>query len=110
MTSVSHISRQLLIFIGASISALIMFSASTASAQAGGAGYYRAELASPVEKSTKIIRGVVWQCEGTSCTGAKGASRPINECVRLARQIGQVTAFSVQSQAMGEDDIAKCNK
>ena len=109
MTHITAISRHFLIVIGASISALIMLSVSTASAQSVSAGYYRAELASPVEKSTQIIRGVVWQCEGTSCSGSKGTSRPINECIRLARQLGDVTAFSVQAEDLGDSDIAKCN-
>jgi hypothetical protein len=93
----------------ASLSSMVMMQASTASAQAPGSSYFTAELAAPVEKTTKIIQGVVWQCEGTVCTGSKATSRPINACTRLARKMGDVTAFTTRSEAMAGEELATCN-
>ncbi len=93
----------------ASLSSMVMMQASTASAQAPGSSYFTAELAAPVEKTTKIIQGVVWQCEGTVCTGSKATSRPVNACTRLARKMGDVTAFTTRSEAMDGEDLATCN-
>lgn len=99
--------RQFVFIIGASLSALVMFQASTASAQSS--AYFQAELASPVEKTTEIVRGVIWTCEGTSCVGTKDTSRPVYTCTRLVRKMGNVTAFSVRNEALGSEDLAKCN-
>ncbi|MEZ5710140.1 MAG: hypothetical protein R3E02_12215 [Blastomonas sp.] len=99
--------QQFAIVIVASLSALTMFSATTAHAQTG--GYFRAELASPVEKTVEVVNGVVWRCEGTSCTGTKSTSRPVNACARLARKVGEVTAFTVRGDAMDAEDLTSCN-
>lgn len=93
----------------ASLTSMVMMQASTASAQAPGSSYFTAELAAPVEKTTKIIQGVVWQCEGTVCTGSKATSRPINACTRLSRKMGDVTAFTTRSEVMGGEELATCN-
>jgi len=109
MTRLSTAVTQILFVAAASLSSMVMMQVSTASAQTPGFGYFRAELASPVEKTAKIIQGVVWQCEGTVCTGAKATSRPINVCTRLSRKMGEVTAFSTRSEAMADDELAICN-
>lgn len=109
MNRFSKALTQVVFVAAASLSSMVMMQASTASAQAPTGGYFRAELASPVEKTTKIIQGVVWQCEGTVCNGAKATSRPINVCTRLSRKMGEVTAFSARSEPMAGEDLASCN-
>ncbi len=109
MTRFAHAITQIAFVAAASLSSLVMMQASTASAQAPGSSYFTAELAAPVEKTTKIIQGVVWQCEGTVCNGSKATSRPVNACTRLSRKMGAVTAFSTRSEAMASDDLAECN-
>ncbi|WP_373488319.1 hypothetical protein [Blastomonas sp.] len=100
---------QIALVAAASISSITMMQVSTASAQSPSGAFFRAELSSPVEKSSKIIQGVVWQCEGTVCLGAKATSRPINVCTRLSRKMGEVTAFSTRNDEMPAEDIAACN-
>jgi len=101
--------RQSVFVIGAAISAAFMFSASTSTATAQSVSYFHAELASPVEKTTEIIRGVVWNCEGTTCTGTKDTSRPAHTCARLVKKMGNIITFTVRDEAMSDDDLAKCN-
>ena len=109
MSRFAHTITQIALVAAASLSSLVMMQASTASAQAPGSSYFTAELAAPVEKTTKIIQGVVWQCEGTVCSGSKATSRPINACTRLARKMGDVTAFTTRSEAMAGEELATCN-
>jgi len=86
---------------------MVMLQAITASAQTP--SYFSAELAAPVAKTTKVIQGVVWQCEGTVCSGSKATSRPVNACARLSRKMGDVTSFTTRSEPMAGEDIAVCN-
>lgn len=101
--------RQSIIIVGALLSATFMFSASTSMASAQTNAYFQAELANPVEKTTEIIRGVVWHCEGTTCTGTKDTSRPAHTCARLVKKMGNITTFIISDEAMNSDDLAKCN-
>lgn len=109
MTRFTNTLTQIAFIAAASLSSMVMLQASTASAQTPQTSYFNAELASPVEKTTKIIQGVVWQCEGTVCTGSKATSRPINACSRLSRKMGEVTAFATRSEPMAGDDLTACN-
>jgi hypothetical protein len=112
MTRLANTLTQIAFVAAASLSSMVMLQASTASAQtpaSTGASYFSAELAAPVAKTTKIIQGVVWQCEGTVCSGSKATSRPINACTRLARRMGSVTSFTTRSEPMAGEEIAVCN-
>ena len=109
MTRLANTLTQIAFVAAATLSSMVMMQASTASAQAPGASYFSAELASPVEKTTKIIQGVVWQCEGTVCNGSKATSRAINACTRLSRRLGDVTSFTTRSEPMPAEELASCN-
>ncbi len=113
MTRFANTLTQIAFVAAASLSSMVMLQASTASAQTPGeassASYFSAALAAPVEKTTKIIQGVVWQCEGTVCSGSKATSRPINACTRLSRKMGEVTAFTTRSEPMAGEELTACN-
>jgi hypothetical protein len=70
--------------------------------------YYRAELAQAAGKQV-IAGGVLWMCEGTQCFAAKGTSRPVVMCKRLAAATSAVTRFSYGGESLGPDDLARCN-
>lgn len=81
-----------------------------AQAQPGTGGFYHAELAQPVEKTTTAIAGgVAWKCTGTSCTAPKASSRPLRVCRELNREVGQLTAFTAKGEALPAEDLARCN-
>ncbi|MXO91721.1 hypothetical protein GRI41_12865 [Altererythrobacter aquaemixtae] len=75
----------------------------------GKAVYYTAELAAPAKEARTIIKGMVWHCEGTSCRAAKGNSRPVMTCKRLANKLGEVTAFTAKGEELVGEKLAKCN-
>lgn len=85
--------------------------AATPAFAAQGTGYFRAELASPLaQPRQEILSGVVWKCEGTSCTGSKSGSRAVIVCGRLASKLGPVASFADPRGELGEDDLRRCNK
>lgn len=71
--------------------------------------YYSVELAAPAAESLALIGGLAWQCEGTKCLAAKGTSRPVIMCKRVARELGEVTSFTAGGEALDADGLASCN-
>lgn len=78
-------------------------------AQANGAAFYAAELATPAAERTNVIGGVAWRCQDTTCVAAKGRSRPVVMCQRVARELGEVTGFTAEGEALPAEDLARCN-
>ena len=98
------------------VSLALVYSAVTLSAlvtptpaQANGAAFYTAELVAPAAERTNIIGGVAWQCQGTSCVAAKATSRPVVVCQRVVRELGEVTTFTAEGEALPAKDLARCN-
>lgn len=80
-----------------------------APAQANSGAFYTAELAAPAAERTNIISGVAWQCQGTACVAGKSNSRPVVVCQRVVRELGQVTGFTAEGEALDAEDLARCN-
>jgi hypothetical protein len=78
-------------------------------AQANGAAFYVAELATPAAERTNVIGGLAWHCKDTTCTAAKGRSRPVVVCQRVARELGEVTGFTAKGETLPAEDLARCN-
>lgn len=82
-------------------------SSTPVSAQSG--AYYTATLAQPADENRAIAGGVVWACDGSTCVASKGTSRPTRVCRGLAREFGEITAFTADGEALEEADLARCN-
>jgi hypothetical protein len=80
-----------------------------APAHASTGAYYTAELAAPASEARYIGGGLVWRCEGTACTAAKGTSRPEVVCRRLQREVGQIASFTANGETLAAERLAKCN-
>ena len=76
---------------------------------ANGGPYYRAELAAPVTATKPIVSGTIFNCTGTNCAGGKATSRPAIVCARLAKEVGEVAAFTANGKALAAEELAKCN-
>ena len=87
-------------------SAVLLFAAPQAHAAAGG---YSVELAQPAPASKAVVRGVVFQCEGTTCRAALSSSAPRNVCASVAKEFGEVTSFKAGDRVLAAEDIASCN-
>ena len=86
------------------------FSATTTPAQAAAAERYQIQLSTALEApKSKIVNGVVWNCNGNACTGAVDGARPINTCVKVAKAFGPLTSFTGPKGAFSADELAQCN-
>lgn len=80
-----------------------------ADAQPRSGGFYSATLAAPTDATRAIAGGVVWNCAGTDCTAPRGTSRPAVMCARLAREVGTVSAFTANGEALDAAALERCN-
>lgn len=87
--------------------ALAALSATPLAAQ-GQAGYSATPAAAP-SKASFITRSVVWHCTDGVCTAPKAGSRPEIMCELLAKEVGQLSDFTVDGAALAADKLAKCN-
>ncbi|MCW3837170.1 hypothetical protein ACFQ1E_14680 [Sphingomonas canadensis] len=72
-------------------------------------GYYAATPATTPEKASLVTRTTVWKCGEGVCVASKATSRDAIMCELVARELGELTAFSVQGVAFDADALAKCN-
>lgn len=78
-------------------------------ATAGNATTYRVSLAEATDQRTPVIRNAAWVCDGTECATAAARSGPANSCVHIVRELGPVTAFTSDGEALSEEELAECN-
>ena len=78
-------------------------------AQAAEGVFYRAQLTAPTAKANAIAGGLAWKCADSSCAAAKGTSRPVIVCARLAKEVGPIAAFTAGGKALEPAELARCN-
>lgn len=78
-------------------------------ATAGQATTYRVTLAEATDERTPVIRNAAWMCNGTECATESARSGPANSCVHLVRELGAVTAFLADGEALSEEELSECN-
>ncbi len=88
---------------------LVAFGTTAGPAVAATSGGYTAEVAAAPGADRLVIRDVMWRCEGSSCAGVRGNSRPAIDCAALARKVGRITSFVVAGRPIGADELEKCN-
>jgi hypothetical protein len=88
--------------------ALASFAGVSVPAVAAGT-HYRAQLVSASGESRLVVRDIVWRCGGADCVAGKSNSRPATDCAALARAAGPLVSFSAGGQALGAQELEKCN-
>lgn len=101
--------QRLFSFASAIVIAIALFGGTALTAQTRAGAYYNATLATAVESQRTIAGSLVWNCNGTSCTAARGTSRPAIVCARLVRELGPVTGFTANGEALDAAAIERCN-
>ena len=81
--------------------------ATTAHAQTS--GYYVAVPAAQPAKTTLITSTTPWSLRGNAYVAARAPERDAVLCEMVARNTGQLTAFTVAGKAYDADQLAKCN-
>lgn len=106
--TLSQTSTRLGALVGAfATSAVLLFAAPQAHANTS--RYYTVELAQPAASNKAVVRGVVFQCNGTSCRAPLTSSAPRNVCASVAREFGEVTSFKAGDRVLDASDLDGCN-
>ncbi|WAT16799.1 hypothetical protein OZN62_07545 [Aurantiacibacter sp. MUD11] len=71
--------------------------------------YFTAELAAPASEERVIAGGVVFRCEGTTCTAPRGSERPLRVCSELRREVGAITSFAAGREDLSASRLGRCN-
>lgn len=71
--------------------------------------YFSAQLVEPTDEPTAIAGGVVFRCDGESCTGPRTGTRPLRVCTDLRREVGQIASFSVGGEPVAASLLERCN-
>ena len=100
--------QRLFSIVGAIAITTTLFFSAAASAQTGGR-YYQATLTAPTDATRAVAGAVAWNCNGTTCSAPRGTSRPAIMCARFVREVGTVTNFVSNGQALDAQELARCN-
>lgn len=85
------------------------FSVTTSPAHAGTAGYSVTLTSAVQAPATKVVNGVVWNCEGSACAGPVDGASPKNTCAQVVRTFGQVTKFATPKGEFSAEQLQRCN-
>lgn len=87
----------------------VSFTATTTPAHAASAGN-TAKLATALEAPVKkVVNGVLWNCEGSECSGAADGGSPLNSCAKVAKTFGALSSFATPKGELSADKLARCN-
>lgn len=71
--------------------------------------FYQLTLANQPAAAKQVVRGTIFACNGATCSGAEGTSRPAIVCASIARELGPVTSFRAGTESLDGEALAKCN-
>lgn len=96
-----------------SIAAAVATSAALLGASAGYAqtadGYYVATPAATVAKTSLVTRSTPWRQTGGAFVAAKAPERDMVLCQLVAKDVGQLSGFSVGGKAYDAASLDACN-
>ena len=91
------------------MSRALAFLALLAIAAPASAATYVGKPAQPVAEAKFVGRDIVWNLANGNYRGKTDQSRPLVLCQSLAKRAGRLESFTVDGQAIGETELAKCN-
>jgi hypothetical protein len=109
MMTLSHISARLGTLAAATVLSLSLLGGVAGQAQAANGPYYKVELAQPATSKQELLRSVFVKCEGTACRAPMASTAPKNMCISIAREFGEVSAFSAGDRVFTAEELAACN-
>lgn len=108
--TLSHVSARLGTLAAAAVLSTALLTGVAGQAQAANNGpYYKVELAQPAASKQELLRSVFVKCEGTACRAPMASTAPKNMCISIAREFGEVSAFSAGDRVFTADELAACN-
>ncbi len=72
---------------------------------------FTASLKTPkTEKERVTAYDVVWICEADTCEASLNRSTAtVRVCKKVAKEVGELTAFGSEDDKLDADELAKCN-
>ena len=90
--------------------ATLLGALSPASAQMrGSAPFFTVELVQAASTDRAIAGGVLFSCEGLTCTAPRSRDRSLRVCSELRREVGAIASFSAGGTPLPESQLARCN-
>ncbi|WP_162925224.1 CC_3452 family protein [Aurantiacibacter odishensis] len=74
-----------------------------------GASFYTVGLAQPASDDEVIAGGVLFRCEGTTCTAPRSRDRDLRVCSELRREVGTIASFNAGGTMLSDQHLARCN-
>jgi hypothetical protein len=107
--TLSQISARLGTLAAATVLSVSLLGGVAGQAQANNGPYYKVELAQPAQSKQELLRSVFVKCEGTACRAPQASTAPKNMCISIAREFGEVSAFSAGDRVFTAEELATCN-
>ncbi len=85
------------------------FSATVSPAQAAPARYTAKLSTAVAAPARKVVNGVIWNCNGDTCTGPVDGARPLNTCAKVVKAFGPVASFTGPKGELSAEDLQTCN-
>lgn len=93
---------------GAVAITVALFAGTAANAQTR--GQMTAELSTAPAQARFVAGSVIWNCNGTQCTGQRNGNRAATVCARLARETGALVRFENDGVAFDAAALERCNR
>ncbi len=71
--------------------------------------HFQAEPVAKPAEAQLALRDTLWRCGDVGCGASESSSRPAIVCAVLAREVGALRSFSVKGEALGAEELEKCN-
>lgn len=107
--TLSHVSARLGTLAAAAVISTTLLFGVAGQAQAANGPYYQIKLAQPAASKQELLRSVFVKCDGTACRAPQASTAPKNMCISIAREFGEVSAFSAGNRVFTAEEIAACN-
>lgn len=85
------------------------FSATVSPAQAAPVRYTAKLSTAVAAPARKVVNGVIWNCNGDTCTGPVDGARPLNTCAKVVKAFGPVASFTGPKGELSAEDLQTCN-
>lgn len=74
-------------------------------------GSFTATLETPMSKADDIVAAkAIWSCEGETCEAELSRkTATVKTCKKVAKEVGKLTAFAGEKNALSDADIEACN-
>jgi len=104
-----HLPRTLFAAALALSGTLASFAITTTPVQAAARTYHATLASGLAAPASKVVNGVLWRCDGASCSGEIDGSSPVHACANVAKAFGSVSGFATPKGEFSAEQVQRCN-